>query len=267
VSSWLNLADFNVQYTLSRNVGNVSGAVVSNPLNFDSDFGYNAADARHSFTLSAVYNLWEAAHRSRSSLLWGWRFAPSLNARSGFPLVVRIDRPDIVYVDGSGSVFSSPAVGRHAVINTPAGGGTGGTRVPDLIPGVNPYLRSGLELLNPQAFAIPAPGSFGNLRRGQLRGRSSVQFDLSVTRYLFRRESVMGEFRVDFFNLFNRANFGNPTASLPNALGISAPDNQIQPGVPYTRLAAGNFGIINAADISRQIQFSFTLKFNEGFTK
>jgi hypothetical protein len=265
--SWLNPGSLSVQYTLSRNVGNASGAVASNPLNFDSDYGYNAVDARHSFTFSAVYNLWEVANSRRSSLLWGWRLAPSVNARSGFPLVVRIDRPDIVYADSNGSIFSSPAVGRRAVINTPGGGASGGTRVPDLLPGVNPYLGNGIELLNPLAFAIPAPGSFGNLRRGQLRGPASLQFDLSVTRYLFRRESVMGEFRVDFFNLFNRANFSNPTASLPNALGTSTQDNQIQPGVAFTRPAAGAFGIINAADTARQIQFSFTLKFNDGFTK
>src|SRR5207237_710203 len=38
---WLRFGDLNAQYTLSRNVGNASGAVVSNPLSFQADYGYN----------------------------------------------------------------------------------------------------------------------------------------------------------------------------------------------------------------------------------
>jgi hypothetical protein len=170
-------------------------------------------------------------------------------------------------LDQGGNVFATPAVGRRAVINTLGGGATGGTRTPDLLPGGNPYLRDGLNLLNPAAFAIPAPGTMGNLRRGQLRGPASIQVDLGLTRFLFHKERSSAEFRVDMFNLFNHANFNNPTANLPNALGLSAADNQIQPGVPFTKLSAGTFGIINAADPGRQIQFSLTFKFNEGFTK
>jgi hypothetical protein len=267
----LRLGELNAQYTFSRNVGNASGAVVSNPLNFQADYGYNAADVRHSFTLSVAQNLWDAFGldplKGRTDFLRGWKVAETLTARSGFPLVIRIDRPDVVYVDASGSVFSSPAVGRQAIINTPGGGATGSTRVPDLLAGVNPYLRNDLELLNPAAFAIPQPGKFGNLKRGQLHGPGSVQLDLSLTRYLFDKEHVVGDFRVDLFNVFNHANFNNPTASLPNALGLSAPDNQIQPGVPFTRLSAGSFGVFTAADTSRLIQFTFTLRFNEGFSK
>jgi hypothetical protein len=263
---WMNLADFNAQYTLSRNVGNVSGAVVSNPLDFSSDHGYNAADARHTFGLSTVVNLWEALDRPRSDLLTGWRIVPSISARSGLPLTVRLERPDVVYIDGAGKVYSSPAVGRRALLNTPGGGASGSTRVPDLVPGVNPYLRQGLELLNPAAFTIPAPGSFGNLRRGQLRGPGSFQVDLGVMRNLFSKERVAAELKLEIFNLFNDANFNNPTVALPNALGTSSVDNQIQPGVPFARPSAGAFGIIIAADPGRQFQLSFTLRFNQGFT-
>ena len=43
-----------------------------------------------------------------------------LNARSGLPVNVLIQRNDVVYVDGSGNFFNNPAAGRAAVINTPA---------------------------------------------------------------------------------------------------------------------------------------------------
>ena len=122
--------------------------------------------------------------------------------------------------------------------------------------------------VNPQAFAIPTPGGFGNLRRGELRGPGSFQADLGLMRNLFGKDKgVAAEFKVEIFNLFNHANFNNPTVALPNALGTSLTDNQIQPGIPFTRPSAGVFGIINAADPGRQFQFSLTLKLNQGFTK
>lgn len=270
---WRNFRSFNLQYTLSRNVGNVSGGVASNTDNFDADFGYNASDARHNFSFSAGYRLWDNAHgRSQESIIWGWTISPTITARSGLPIIVRLDRPDVVYLDAAGNVFSSPAAGRQALINTPGGGATGAARVPDLIPGVNPYLRQDLQLLDPAAFAIPAPGQFGNLKRGQLRGPGSFQVDLALTRTLFNKSAlfnehgIAAELKIEFTNLFNRANFNNPAASLPNVLGTSPLSDRLQPSLPFTRLTAGRaFGVINAAETGRQIQFTLTFKFNEGF--
>jgi hypothetical protein len=153
------------------------------------------------------------------------------------------------------------------VINTPGGGSSGGARVPNLVPGVNPYLRQDLQLLNPEAFAVPALGRFGNLKRGHLRGPGSFQVDLALTRVLFNEGALFGEhgvaadLKIEFTNLFNRANFSNPAASLPNVLG-----DLLQPGVPFTRLTVGQtFGVINAAEAGRQVQFTLSFKFNEGF--
>lgn len=270
---WQNFTSFNAQYTLGRNVGNASGAVASDTRDFDADFGFNAADVRHTFSLSAGYRLWDDARgRPRRDILWGWTIAPTFTARTGTPLVVRLDRPDVVYVDADGDVFGSPAAGRQAVLNTPGGGASGGARVPDLVPGVDPYLRRDLQFLNPEAFAVPAPGSFGNLRRGELRGPGLFQVDLALTRVLFNESQLFNErgiaadLKIEFTNLFNRANFLAPSATLPNVLGTSAAGDRIQPGVPFTRLTAGQgFGVINAAETGRQIQFTVTFKFNDGF--
>jgi hypothetical protein len=265
---WRNFTNFNAQYTLSRNVGNASGAVVSVPNDFESDFGFNAADARHVFNFSTSYQFYNDKDRPQKGR-WGWTIAPSITARSGFPLIIRLDRPDVVYVDSSGNLFGKPAVGRTALINTPGGGATGGARVPNLIPGADPFLRAGTIFLNPAAFAIPKPGEFGNLKRGQLRGPGAFQVDLAVTRTLFQTtketKAFLGELKVEISNLLNRRNFANPPVTLPNALGISTTGDAIQPGVAFTRLAAGSFGVINAADPGRTIQFTLSLKFNEGY--
>jgi hypothetical protein len=266
--NWRNFTSLNAQYTLSRNVGNASGAVVSVPNDFESDFGFNAADARHVFTFTTGYQFWKQGDR-RQNGRWGWTIAPSITARSGLPLIIRLDRPDVVYVDSSGNVFGKPAVGRTALINTPGGGATGGARVPNLIPGVNPFVHAGTIFLDPAAFAIPKPGEFGNLKRGQLRGPAAFQADLAITRTLFQTtkesKAFLSELKVEIFNLFNRKNFVNPPVILPNALGTSATGDAIQPGVQFTRLAAGSFGVINAADQGRTIQLTLSVKFNDGY--
>ncbi|HYP25866.1 MAG TPA: carboxypeptidase-like regulatory domain-containing protein [Blastocatellia bacterium] len=261
----LNFSVFKAQYTVSRNVGNASGLVASNPFDLDSDYGYNAVDARHSFSVSAAYPLANAFRDNPVKLISDWTISTLISARSGLPLLVLVDRPDVVYVDGGGRIFASPAPGLRAVVNTPGGGATGAGRVPDLLPGVNPYIRNGLDLLNPAAFALPAPGTFGNLKRGQLRGPGAFQVDLAVKRSLFDKEKTHGftaEIKVDFINIFNRPNFNNPVATLPNALPRSSADNGLQPVAPFTRDLAPSFGVFSAADPGRQIQFSLTLKLN-----
>jgi hypothetical protein len=268
---WLKIpvANFNAKYTLSHSVGNAGGTLMSNPDDPDADFGNNSGIPRHSFTLSAAYNLWQVAeNRNAYSPLLGWKILPSLRVASGLPLNVRLARPDVVYVDAAGSVFASPAAGRTAVLNTPGGGSSGGAFFPSIVPGVSPFSNKGTELLNPAAFTVPAPGRLGNLRRGQLRGPSVVQFDLGLRRNLpfVNKEKTLAEFQIDIFNVFNHANFNNPTAVLPGLLGTSVAD-QLQPGAPFTRAAAGAFGIVTAADPGRLIQFTLTLKFNKGYTK
>lgn len=265
------VTSFSAKYTLSRSVGNASGALMSNPLDPDADFGDNAGVPRHNFTLSAAYELWTPKRRNIDALWAGWKISPSLKLTSGLPLNIRITRPDVVYVDAAGNVFGSAAAGRTARLNTLGGGGSAGSYVPNLVSGADPFANNGTELLNPAAFAAPAPGQLGNLRRGQFRGPSIVQLDLVLRRNLFLRkeeagEKMHGEFQIEINNVFNRANFANPAVALPNVLGTSAADNQLQPGAPFTR-AASTFGVITAADPGRLIQLSFILKFKGGFTK
>jgi hypothetical protein len=282
----------NAQYTLSKSYGNTGGsneALTSGNLarraseapsgartaDYDYDRGWNAFDVRHTFNLSALYSMPIGKGRAYLSnlnglvdgILGGWEVGTIINARAGVPLDVRITRPDVVYVDGAGNVFSSPAAGRAAVINTPGGGASRNVRRPDLIPGVNPYIKDGgVVFLNPAAFAIPKPGEFGNLRRGALRGPDFKQVDIITTKRFRVTESANVEFRAEIFNVFNRANFANPPATLPNALGNGL--NQIQPGQPFTRAAAGTFGILNSTvaktvglGTNRQIQFAMRLNF------
>jgi hypothetical protein len=275
----------NAQYTLSRSFGNTSGSnealtAANNARSldqFDYDLGYNSFDVRHVFNISALYSVPYGSGRQHSAsgladaILGGWDIGGIVNSRSGLPIDVRITRPDVVYVDGSGTVFNNPAAGRTAVINTPGGGNSRNVRRPDLVPGVDPFITSGGVLfLNPAAFATPMPGTFGNLERGVLHGPGFAQLDLVLAKHFPFGGGRNVEFRAETFNLFDRANFSNPVATLPNALPSAATTeaNKVQPGQAYTPAAAGPFGSITSTvgrtvglGTSRQIQFALRLNF------
>jgi hypothetical protein len=135
----------NGQYTLGYSKGNTGGSneAVTAGNNaralseFDYDNGYNNFDVRHTFNLSALYDLPGAG-----PIFSGWSVAGILNARSGIPVPVLIQRNDIVYVDGAGNVFNNAAADRTAVVNTPGGGASRNTRRPDLVPAWTPTLRT-----------------------------------------------------------------------------------------------------------------------------
>jgi len=266
----------NAQYTFGRSFGNTAGSnealTVGNnarkTADFDYDDGYNNFDVRHNFNVSLLYPLPFFAHASglAKALLGGWQLGTIVNSRSGVPIDVRITRPDFVYVDAAGNVFSAPAAGRTAVINTPGGGNSRNVRRPDLIPGVDPFLNKDRTILNPAAFTTPKPGTFGNLERNALHGPGFFQFDTILSKSFRITEIFNLEFRTEIFNLFNSTNFANPPGTLPNVLGTST--NQLQPGQPFTTAAAGAFGIVNSTvartvglGTNRQIQFALRLTF------
>jgi outer membrane receptor protein involved in Fe transport len=92
--------------------------------------------------------------------------------------------------------------------------------------------------LNPNAFATPAPYTFGNLGRNTLRSDSTKNFDFSLVRRFPIKEEMGFEFRADSFNLTNTPIFAQPQNTL---------------GDP-------NFGVVTSTrNNPRQIQFA--LKF------
>src|SRR5205814_8359930 len=119
---------------------------------FDYDTSYNKFDVRQNFNTSVVWAVpTEKLNGVAKTILGDWELGGIANARSGLPVNVFITRPDIVYTDATGAVFTTPAAGRTAVINTPGGGSTRATRRPDLISGVDPFLNQDRSLFNPAA--------------------------------------------------------------------------------------------------------------------
>ena len=273
------------QWTWGHSIGNSNGSnearTAANPYDFGADRGNNSFDIRHSFTLSSLYELPFGRGRAylnhaggvADAFFGGWRLGGLLNARTGIPIEVLVTRNDVAYRDNrTGAVVNQPILvnGRPvttAIINTLGGGASRGVRRPDVVAGVDPYLRDGTNFLNPAAFAMPAPGTFGNLGRNALHGPSFTQLDLTLTKQFPVTEKARLDFRVEVFNVLNQANFANPPSILANALGTDP--NQLQPGQPFTAAAGGgSFGVLNSTvsrglglGANRQIQFALRLSF------
>ncbi len=254
----------NSQYTFSRSFGNTSGSNEARTAannaraigEFDYDNGYNNFDVRHTFNLSAIYDLPFGSGKKYdfgsvgNAILGNWEVGTIVNGRSGLPLEIGIVRPDVAIQcsNTAGCVVPTSAAGATttyangfvaqlpgtvnaanplppgfiAVVNTPSGGASRNVRRPDFVPGVNPYLTNDRLVLNPAAFTAPQPGTFGNVPRNALRGPNFKQFDLVLNKRFKFSETRNLEFRTEIFNLFNRTNFDVPGSRLNLALpGVS----------------------------------------------
>ncbi len=284
-SSGLSLG---LQYTWGHSIGNSGGSNEANtagdPYNFNADHGSNNFDIRQSFNMTALYELpfgkgkkyLQQASPLASAVLGGWQLGGVMNARTGVPIDVLITRPDYVYQDKrDGKIYANPVVvGGEVmtvpVINTPGGGNSRNVRRPDVVAGVNPYLQNGLNWINPAAFSIPLPGTFGNSSRNSLTGPGLSQLDLTLGKKFPFGERKNVEFRAEIYNLLNHANFTNPgnlrlQQIVPSGPGASG----LQPGQAFTpATAGGNFGALNSTvsnqiglGTNRQIQLALRLNF------
>jgi len=82
----------------------------------------------------------------------------------------------------------------------------------------SPYVLGGpcgLGCTNPTTFGPyvrPAFGTFGDIYRDSLYGPGLVNTDLSIAKKFMIREQTSFAFRADAFNLFNKANLGQPNS-------------------------------------------------------
>ena len=276
------------QYTWAKELGTSSGSneatTAQNPYNFKTEYGRGTFDIRHSLNATVLYDL-PFGHGKTYSLSgpWdviggGWQIGGIVNFRSGLPIDVLITRPDLAYVGNpgtsiAGQTFANPIVTNGvvqttAVVNVPGGGNSRNIRRPNVVPGVNPYIKTGTQYLNPAAFSTPAPGTFGNYRRNDLSGPGLAQLDLTLGKSFHATERASVDFRADVYNILNHPNYANPgnvrlNQTLPTALG-----NGSQPGTPFTLSNAGSAGVLTSTvgnqvgiGANRQIQLSLRANF------
>jgi Carboxypeptidase regulatory-like domain/TonB-dependent Receptor Plug Domain len=176
-------------YTYSHAIDDVSSNFyVFEDLRASSDF-----DIRHNFQAALVYDI-PGGYENRflSTALKHWSVDARVTARSALP------------VDVESEEFYDPQTGADVVFH------------PNRVPGQPLYVSTpaapGGRVINFAAFS-PATDEFGdpiegNSGRNSARGFGAVQMDFGVHRDFPIKERLALEFRAEFFNVFNNANFG-----------------------------------------------------------
>ncbi len=88
---------------------------------------------------------------------------------------------------------------------------------PNLVGDPNSGGRSSAKWFNTDAFEVPEFGNFGSAGRGLVSSESVTVFDFSLFKRFGWGEGRWVEFRSEFFNLFNLANYGGPDATVQSA--------------------------------------------------
>ena len=198
-NGWL----FSVSYMWSHslNDGTAGGGDANYPMNVfcrSCEKASSAQDIRHVFTADTVYQLplW---HGRR--FLGGWQLSAITTARSGDPLNIVVTRSASVIPDGDATTQGSGLTVQR----------------PNLVPGVSLTPSGGSTVqqwINPAAFAIPANGTFGNLRRNVFRGPSHWQADVALVKNFPIVERYSVDFRIEAFNVFNHPQLGDPNTNI-----------------------------------------------------
>ena len=216
----------------NSSVGANAPGFVMYPANPRWDWGLSTTDVRNVGVINATYELPIGAGKQllrrakgwQEKLAAGWTLAGIETIQSGFPFTPQL-----------GFNPSNNGDSRNPVRPSWNAAFTGNV----VEGGPNQYF-------NPNAFAIPVVGTYGNVGRDTLIGPGMAELDLAALKKTAISEKLQLQFRAEVFNVFNRANFGTPNAVV-FASASSAP--------------ATTAGLITStAGTSRQIQLGLSLR-------
>jgi hypothetical protein len=199
------------------------------------DDGNCETDRRHIFTLTAGVESprlsgGNAALRALGS---GWRLVGSFRALSGQFLNV-VTGSDIALNGQFNAMGQTQRV--NQVLDDPFADRS-----------INP-VNGGMRYLNPSAFAQPALGTLGNLKRHSIEGIGNRNLDLALSRQFRLGNSQALEFRAEAFNAFNWFQWLQP-GQLSTILN------------PVVNLSSPTFGQITTAGDPRILQFALKYVF------
>lgn len=208
---WKDGLSLQSSYTLSKTVdttqastffSDATNGTTSALPEFIPDYNKGLADfdVRHNWVLNFTWELPFArgASGAAAAVLRGWHLSGIWTMRGGNPLTV------FVQTNRSRSQW-----------NPSRGPGIGQDR-PSHAPGFGPdsaVLGRPEQWFDPAAFVLQPAGTFGNTGRGDFIGPNLRTLDLSLAKIApWSRLGNGGrlEFRVEAFNMLNRANFGPP---------------------------------------------------------
>jgi hypothetical protein len=180
-------------YTYSKSMDNASGyGEQVNPFVPKATMALSAFDATHNFVVSYGYNLPFDKLGGPGMLTRGWQISGITRFSTGLPVTL-IEADDNSLL---GTFFTGPI---PLPIDTPNVTGAS-LRIGD--PRKGPYF-------NPAAFVAETIGQLGNSRRRFFHGPGVNNWDVALLKDTHITERLDLQFRAEFFNLFNHAQFTN----------------------------------------------------------
>ena len=225
--------------SLNATAANNAVALLSNPYNPMADWGPATYDVRHAAAVNVIYAL-PFGHGRRflgsldgvaNGVVSGWTVNSIVSGQSGFPLTPQLSYNPANNGDSRNPVrpFLNPAFTGAVVTGNPN------------------------QWFNPNAFIAPpsTSGFYGNVGRDSYRGPGLATWDFSAFKDVHVTNGTSLQFRVEIFNLLNRANFNTPNL-ITHVL--QAPPNATFPEPSPT---AGQ--VTSTSTSSRQIQLGLKL--------
>ncbi|MFY9980260.1 MAG: hypothetical protein WAK22_18680, partial [Candidatus Sulfotelmatobacter sp.] len=229
------------------------------------DYGSCDYDIRHNLTGQYVYQLpLKVRNHTLGYAVNGWQLSGTAFWHSGVPFSVlstpySADGQGIV--QGSGPQFASAVPGAPLYQHHPI---TGVTQ-PGTIQWLNP--NAFVSAVDPSTGACnggdtPQNCQFGDLRRNALRGPDFVWNDFYWTKWFSLTEQLKLRFDAQFFNVFNRPNFGLPSSVLAGTPGKPSTQTGFGALTYTTSPPTGLLGVGLGGDSSpRMIAFQARLEF------
>jgi hypothetical protein len=194
---------FLAAYTYAKALDNSSGfGEWVNFTNYRLSRALSAFDQTHNFVVSYNYAIPfdRAFQHLPKRLTQGWSINGITRFATGFP--IGISQSGDRSLTGSSGVDFPNYVG-GLLVSDPRGTGTDGT--PN-------------EYFNRSAFTSEALGAMGNANRRFFHGPGFNNWDFGVHKDTKIRESMAVQFRAEFFNIFNHAQFNNPNGNYASSL-------------------------------------------------
>ena len=194
-----------VGYTFSKSLDDSSGyGEQYNPVDPRLSRGLSAFDQTHNFVLSYNYSLPVDKLPGPKRLTNGWQFSGITRFATGIPV-------DLIEGDDHsllGTINTGP---QPLPVDTPnfAGGPLGIT---------NPRTSANHAYFNTSLFTESAIGVEGNANRRFFHGPGTNDWNMALLKDTHLTETINLQFRAEFFNIFNHAQFLTPSGNINSSV-------------------------------------------------
>jgi hypothetical protein len=249
---------FQAAYTWSKNLSNVgfTSANVNNPNDMQQQYGPTYFSRPHRFVVSYQYDLPFKAEGALGKFVQGWSVSGLTLAQQGTPLTLQDSRGGTAYLGTNPSSVekgsSTATLCSGASYDKILTQGSVKDRLGSVAnPSATRFFNSTGVFCAPRVIGDDGLATdWGTTGVGIVLGPGQFNTDFSITKMTQVREGQNVQFRAEFFNIFNHAQFANPSSAA----------NQINGG----GLLVNNplFGVITSTSVNpRLIQFALRYQF------